>query len=99
MLRAKFLNDHIEKFYPAVVSPESVIMNQSMASMLCMTSKAYENVDMFPLLYSSELHGKGWHCLVDNIRYYDGPIIILVRHLVNFDIIDEFLQKEASDNV
>jgi hypothetical protein len=89
-LRHKFLGEDITNYLPALIDRNSLILNQSMASMLCMTSERFRGVNNLPLLFNSKLDGRNWTDLTARVKYYEGPIIILVRHLVQYDNISEF---------
>lgn len=61
------------------VCSRSEILTVSMMNMLYLTNSQYAGVDYFPVLYNSGKDGLEYFSMVDSLRHYDGPIMILVK--------------------
>jgi hypothetical protein len=57
----------------------SRILDVSMMNMLYLTGGGFREVDFFPVLYDSEKDGLEYFSMVDSLRWYGGPIMVLVR--------------------
>lgn len=96
---AKFIDPSLKITPP--LSNESIILNSTMSSMLYLTSQRYQNCTHLPVLYNSKRDGDKYETMVDRMKYYDGPILILVRHLVdtrhqNVTIMDDSIEPNGN---
>lgn len=77
---AKLIDPALE-IIPAI-SVDSKILTPTMSSMLYLTSQQYQHCTSLPILYTASNDGDDFDNLVEGLRFYDGPILILIKHLV-----------------
>ena len=69
-----------------LLNPNSEILNKEMLTMLYLSNKEINHANRpLCMVYSSSKHGKKMDLLTDCLKYYDGELIWIFKHVSSYE--------------